>query len=109
MEPADDLVERVRALLNDVPHVEERKMFGSIGFTVDGKLLCGVGDHADHQMMVGVGTDAYEDALKQDGTAPATMRGQARRGWVFLDHSAVNTDDKLRYWINLALTHNKEL
>jgi len=57
------LTNRVRELLADIPNVEERKMFGSIGFIVNGNLCLGVGNHADHIMMVRVGLGKYEEAL----------------------------------------------
>jgi TfoX/Sxy family transcriptional regulator of competence genes len=104
-----ELTERVRALLIDVPHVTEKKMFGSIGFMVNGKLCLGVGDHQDHNMMVRVGIDAYADALKRDGAAPAIMRGREQPGYIFLVSEAVDTPEDLRYWVDLALDYNKTL
>jgi len=41
MPVADDLVNRVRSALAHVPDVEEKRMFGSLGFLVRGKLCIG--------------------------------------------------------------------
>jgi TfoX/Sxy family transcriptional regulator of competence genes len=101
--------ETVRALLGETPHVTEKKMFGSVGFMVNGKLCIGVGDHADHVMMVRIGKDAYADALKQRGAHPAIMRGHEMKGYVFLDEAAVQTDDQIKYWVELALKYNSQL
>lgn len=103
------LTERVRELLIYVPNVEERKMFGSIGFIVNGKLCLGVGDHADHIMMVRVGLEKYEEALAKKGAAPAIMRGRERRGYVFLLPEAVESAADLEDWVKRALDYNNVL
>lgn len=103
------LTERVRELLADIPNVEERKMFGSIGFIVNGKLCLGVGDHADHIMMVRVGLQKYEMALHKKGAAPAIMRGHERKGYVFLLSEAITTTADLKKWVDLALEYNGTL
>jgi len=99
----------VRALLATTPNVTEKKMFGSIGFMVNGKLCIGVGDHDDHVMMVRIGAKAYDDALKQSGAHPAIMRGREMKGYVFLDDVAARQDDQIKYWVNLALKYNRQL
>lgn len=105
----ETLTNRVRELLADTPNVEERKMFGSIGFMVNGKLALGVGDHDDHIMMVRVGPENYESALKQNGANPAIMRGRERPGYVFLLAEAIGTPAQLEEWVKLALAHNRTL
>jgi len=103
------LTEKVRELLADIPNVEERKMLGSIGFIVNGKLCLGVGNHVDHIMMVRVGIEKYEIALQKKGAAPAIMRGRERRGYVFLLAEAVENNADLKEWVALALDYNKTL
>jgi TfoX/Sxy family transcriptional regulator of competence genes len=105
----EELTQRVRELFAHIPDVREKKMFGSIGFIVNGKLCMGVGDHADHNMMVRVGPDKYEEALRRAGAAPAIMRGQETPGYVFLVSPAFDTQQDLKYWVDLALEFNKTL
>jgi TfoX/Sxy family transcriptional regulator of competence genes len=103
------LAVRVRELLATEPNVEEKKMFGSIGFMVNGKLALGVGDHDDHIMMVRVGPQNYGGALRRGGAAPAMMRGWERKGYVFLMEEAVKSPSSLKQWVDLALTYNKTI
>jgi TfoX/Sxy family transcriptional regulator of competence genes len=105
----EKLTARVRELLAHLPDVQEKKMFGSIGFMVNGKLCLGVGDHADHIMMVRVGPDRYKEALHYTGAAPAIMRGRERTGYVFLVDEAIASKQDLKYWVDLALKYNKSL
>lgn len=100
--------EQVRQALAHIPDVRERKMFGSIGFIVNGKLCIGVGDHTDHIMMVRVGPDVYGQALQIKGAQPAIMRGREIKGYVFLLEEAVKTQADLDYWVGLALDFNKK-
>lgn len=103
------LTDRVRQLLESEPNVEEKKMFGSIGFMVNGKLALGVGDHNDHIMMVRVGPENYEKALQKSGAAPAIMRGRERKGYIFLLEEAVKSPSDLKRWIDLVLNYNKTI
>jgi TfoX/Sxy family transcriptional regulator of competence genes len=105
----ETLTQRVRELLAHLPNVEEKKMFGSIGFMVNGKLALGVGNHDDHIMMVRVGPEAYEEALQRRGATPAIMRGRERKGYVFLLDEAVESSEDLEAWVSLALEYNKTL
>ncbi len=100
--------EQVRQRLAHIDDVEEKKMFGSIGFIVNGKLSIGVGDHADHNMMVRVGPERYEEALRRKGALPAIMREREMKGYVFLTNDALKTDTDLDYWVKLALDFNRK-
>jgi TfoX/Sxy family transcriptional regulator of competence genes len=99
--------DQIRQRLAHIPDVDERKMFGSIGFMVNGKLCIGVGDHPDHVMMVRVGPDAYQEALAKKGARPAIMRQREMKGYVFLLEEAVKPDEDLDYWVKLALDFNQ--
>jgi TfoX/Sxy family transcriptional regulator of competence genes len=101
--------EQVRQALSHIPDVQEKKMFGSIGFIVNGKLCIGVGDHKDHIMMVRVGADMYEQGLAKKGARPAIMRGREHPGYIFLTEEAVETQADLDYWVKLAVDFNLEL
>jgi hypothetical protein len=97
------LTERVRRQLVGQVDVVEKRMFGSIGFMVGGMLRIGVGRHPDHVMLVRVPPEQEAAALAQPGAHPATMGGRPRRGWLFLEDRAVETDEQLERWIEVAL------
>lgn len=103
------LTQRVRKLLAGTPAVEEKKMFGSVGFIINGKLAIGVGDHEDHIMMVRVGPEEYENALQKTGAAPAIMRGREQKGYVFLLNEAITSPADLKEWVDAALRYNQTL
>lgn len=97
-----ELIARVRDALAEVPAVEERRMFGSLGFLVGGTLRLGVGTNPDHVMLVRAGS-TWEEQLERPGANPAIMRGRVMTGWLFLERRAVETDEDLAHWVSLAL------
>jgi TfoX/Sxy family transcriptional regulator of competence genes len=103
------LTQRVRELLAGMPAVEEKKMFGSVGFIINGKLAIGIGDHEDHIMMVRVGPEEYENALQKTGATPAIMRGREQKGYVFLLNEAITSPADLKDWVDAALRYNQTL
>lgn len=105
----EGLLERVRELLRSQPNVEEKKMFGSIGFMVNGKLCFGVGEHKGFSMMIRVGVDNYAAALRRKGAHPTIMRDRVMKGYVSVAHEGVRARKDLEYWVDLGLRHNETL
>jgi|SRR5579864_5667424 len=97
------LAERVRSALASTARVEERKMFGGIGFMVDGKLCVSVGAH---RLMCRIDPATHEQALAHEGSRTVTMNGRQYRGYVHVAEEAVSDDADLQRWIRLALDYN---
>ncbi len=100
----ETLVERVRVALRHVPGVEEKKMFGSIGFMVRGKLC--VGARAE-RIMCRIDPAIHDAAVKRKGCRTVVMRGRPYRGFVHVAAEVVRTERALMYWVELALAYNK--
>lgn len=105
----ENLVNRVRKLLSHVPNVQEKKMFGSIGFMVNEKLCIGVGEYKGSAMMVRVGPEKYEAALQKDGAMPTIMRDRVMKGYISLRVESVQDRRSLNAWIEMALDYNRSL
>ena len=94
----DQLAERVREHLADVPGVADKRMFGGLAFLTDGHMtVCVAGD----DLMVRVGKDDTERALTEPGAGPMEMKGRAMTGWVLVDGAHLD-DDALSGWIDRA-------
>ncbi len=63
------LAERIRDALARKKSIEERKMFGGIGFLLHGNMLVGVWKNS---LIVRVGPEGYEDALLEPVILPCT-------------------------------------
>ena len=93
-----ELVDRVRALL---PQAEEKRMFGGIGFMVDGSLAVSVSRRG---LLVGVGPEEQPVLVERPGVAPMQMRGRASRGWVHVDPGGLEDDEVLRDWVERGVS-----
>ncbi len=103
----EKLVDEVRTKLKGLNAVE-KKMFGGIGFMVQGNMCVSVNNRPDHIMMVRIDPGDRE-SLKRKGAKTAVMRGRAMPGWIFLTKDAIPTADDFTYWIDLAISYNQTL
>lgn len=102
----EDLVDRVRAALSHVPDVEEKRMFGSLGFMVQGKLC--VSARAE-RIMCRIDPARHDAALERKGCHTVVMKGRQYRGYVYVDAESVRTNVALKYWLDLALKYNEAM
>ena len=85
-------VEDVLAELNP-PNLENKKMFGGVGYLVRGNMACGI---QKDKLVVRVGKDTYQDALGQPGADVFDITGRPMTGWVLVSPAAVKSADDLR-------------
>jgi TfoX/Sxy family transcriptional regulator of competence genes len=92
----EELAQRIRDSLQELPGLVEKKMFGGIGFMVRGNMACGVnGD----DLIVRVGPERYEEALADPHARVFDMTGRPMKGWVMVAAEGVEADDKLQRWV----------
>src|SRR4051812_32213512 len=101
-----ELIERVRVALRPVPDVIERRMFGSIGFMIRGKLAMGV---RSNRIMCRVDPKLESELLKRPGCSQVSMKGRTMKGYVHVDRTALTTDKSLGFWIGLVLERNRSI
>ena len=94
-----DLEGRVRAALSDTRTIHEIKMFGGIGFMLNGNLLAGASKRG---LLLRVGKDRQAEALKRPGARPMEMRGRTMDGYVYVDPPALS-DGALKTWLRMAV------
>jgi TfoX/Sxy family transcriptional regulator of competence genes len=94
------LAERIRAELNGIPFVE-KKMFGGVGFLLNGNMACGV--HKD-DFIVRVDPDKHTALLKRPHVRPFDMTGRPMKGWLVVDADGLKTAKQLRTWIQEGVT-----
>lgn len=89
------LAERIRAELNEIPFVE-KKMFGGVGFLLQGNMACGV--HKD-DMIVRVDLEKHEKLLKKTHVKPFTITGKSMKGWLLVETDGCKTVKQLSIWV----------
>ena len=97
----DKLADAVRGALADLGtrKIREVKMFGGIGFMLNGNLLVGASPRG---LLVRVGKDAHPRALKRRGARPMIMRGRTMEGYVYVDPPELTTRS-VKTWVELAI------
>jgi len=101
----EKLADSVREIIaTDHSNVEEKKMFGGLCFMVNDKMCVGV---ESERLMVRLDPTKYDEVINKDGCKPMDFTGRIMKGYVFVDIDALNTRQKLEYWVKLALEYNK--
>ncbi len=96
-----ELSASVRAALTGAGVIREVKMFGGIGFMVNGNLIAGASSRG---LLVRVGKAGQREALAQPGARPMQMKSRTMEGYVYVDHPALN-DRAVQAWIRRALPY----
>jgi TfoX/Sxy family transcriptional regulator of competence genes len=96
----EDLAVSIRTALHGAGAVSEVKMFGGIGFMLNGNLVAAASNRG---LLARVGKDHQGDALKQAGARPMVMRGRTIEGYIRVEPSAL-THQALRELLRLAVT-----
>lgn len=100
--PFDEhLAERIRQRLKRRKNIAERKMFGGVGFLLNGNMLVGVWKDS---LIVRLGPDQYDDALKEPHVGEFDITGRAMKGWVMVSPGGIGEDSHLHEWIECALS-----
>jgi hypothetical protein len=95
--PYDELLGvRIRAALGAISNLEGKKMFGGIGFLVNGNMACGV---HKNDMIVRVGPANYNEALSRPHTRPFDMTGRPMAGWVMVEPRGCVKEADLKVWV----------
>lgn len=78
----ETLSDRIRERLARRRNVEEKRMFGGIGFLLNGNMLVGVWKDP---LIVRVGTDDYETSLREPSVSKFDITGSPMKGWVLVE------------------------
>ena len=97
---SEPLAERIRHLLARRKHVEEKKMFGGVGFLLNGNMLVGVWKDS---LIVRLGPDEGEEALRELHVREFNITGRSMKGWVLVAPEGIEDDEQLIGWIQRAV------
>ena len=78
----EELAGSVRAALKGAGAIREVRMFGGIGFMLNGNLVAAASRRG---LLLRVGKDRQADALARSGDRPMVMRGRTMEGYVYVD------------------------
>jgi len=100
------LTARMRGVLSLQKGLEEKKMFGGVGFLIHGNLVCGVNKN---NLIVRVGPAYHAQALNRPHTRPFDITGRPMAGWVMVEPEGCATEKALADWIQLGVAFANSL
>ena len=101
------LAERVRDQLSGEPGVTERKMFGGLGFMVDGHMAVAAGSGGD--LMVRADPAISEGWVDGEAVRPMEMRGRPMSGWLLVANDVLADEATLATWVTRGTTYARSL
>jgi hypothetical protein len=103
----EDLANRLRELLAAENGVEEKRMFGGLGFLINGNMAVAASGHGG--LMVRVPPEDTDELLAGDHVEPMVMAGREARGWVRVRDDGFATTRQLKTWVIRGVNYAKSL
>ncbi len=103
----EELAERIRHLLEGEPGLTERRMFGGLGFMIEGNMAFAA--NSGGELMVRVDPETGADWVNGTDVRPAEMQGRSLRGWLDVAPGALDTSSALELWVERGLAHVRTL
>jgi len=94
------LAERTRQIFVRNRGITEKKMFGGVGFLLNGNMCVGIWKNS---LIVRLGSDHYEDALKEEYVREFDITGRPMKGWIMVEPDGIETDDQLNEWVRMSV------
>ena len=102
----ETLAGRIRDALARQRGVQEKKMFGGVGFLLNGNMLVGVWKNS---LIVRLGEDDHEAALSEPHVREFDITGRPMKGWILVEAEGVAEDEEVKAWIKRATKFVKTL
>jgi TfoX/Sxy family transcriptional regulator of competence genes len=102
----ESLAARVRKTLPRTKNIIEKKMFGGVGFLLNGNMCVGVWKE---YLILRVGPDNYDEALAQPNVKEFDITGRAMKGWVMVAPEGMQSDGEMIDWIRLSIDFVRRL
>lgn len=96
-----ELAERINRAIRDERDYVQKKMFGGIGYLLNGNMSVGIWKKS---LIARIGLEAYEKALEEPHVQEFNITGRAMRGWVMVAPEGLSTERDLKKWIKRART-----
>lgn len=97
---SEELADRVREIVSRKKDIEEKKLFGGIGFLLNGNILVCVWKEF---LIVRLGLEEGEKALKEKFVIPFDVTGKPMKGWAMVVPDGLEEDSQLKKWVQRAM------
>jgi len=98
------LEDRIQQVLKTKKVVfETKKMMGGLSFMVNDKMCLGI---VKENLMIRIDPEIQDELLKKDACKKMDFTKRPMKGFLYVEPIAIDLDEDLEYWINLALDYN---
>ncbi len=101
----ENLANRIREALQDLPKVEEKVMMGGLTFMVNDKMCVGI---IKDEIMCRINPEIHEEVIQKTGCRTMDFTNRPMIGYVMVDESGMKTKKEFEQWINLCLEFNSK-
>ena len=97
---SESLAARIRQVFARRRGVTEKKMFGGVGFLLNGNMCVGVWKTS---LIARLGPEQGESALNEQYVNDFDITGRPMKGWVMVEAEGVESTEELNSWIQRAV------
>jgi TfoX/Sxy family transcriptional regulator of competence genes len=98
----EGLAERIRGVLDELPGVSEKRMFGGVAFLIKGHMSVGI---VRDKLMVRVGPESYDRVLRERHARRMDFTGKPMKGFVYVVPAGYESDADLQRWVDLGVRY----
>jgi TfoX/Sxy family transcriptional regulator of competence genes len=97
---SESLAARIRQAFARRRGITEKKMFGGVGFLLNGNMCVGVWKTS---LIARLGPAQGESALDEPYVYDFDITGRPMKGWVMVEADGIETDEELNSWIQRSV------
>ena len=105
--PYDEKLDgRIQGVLSSWKNTDHKKMFGGVGYLLNGNMVCGV--YKDF-LILRLGDAEAKKALERPHVKPLDITGRPMKGWVMVEPEGCASVEALSEWLNRARAFVQQL
>lgn len=97
---SESLARRIRQVFGNRRGISEKKMFGGVGFLLNGNMCVGVWKSS---LIVRLGPEQAAAALLEPNVVEFDAAGRPMKGWAVVEPDGLETNEQLAGWIQRAV------
>jgi TfoX/Sxy family transcriptional regulator of competence genes len=101
----EDIANRIRQYVLELPNVIEKKMMGGLTFMYNDKMCVGV---IKDEMMCRINPNLHNNCIEKNGCRTMDFTNRPMKGYVMINKNGMKSNVDFAYWLNLAIEFNNK-
>jgi TfoX/Sxy family transcriptional regulator of competence genes len=101
-----ELEKRIDRLADQSGKITKKKMFGGIGYMLNGNMVFGIHKQA---LLIRTSPEQAEKLLKKEFMSVFDMTGRPMKAWLLVDPGGWKTEKQLQEFLDLSIAYVKTL